>query len=106
MSESNQIEYTLAISTERSDSSVKKLEGSIIRCLGYATQLAGGDSDIQRGIRKGMEVAADATITFRSATIAANAFKLAAGPISWIYFGTTALATGITFGHMMTDIGE
>lgn len=106
MSEQNQIEYSLTVSTEMAATSVKKLEANIIRCLGYAGDLAGGDSDIQKGIQKTTNLAAQSINVFRTATLTVNAFKAAAGPISWFYFGISALTTGITYGHMMTEIGE
>jgi hypothetical protein len=105
MSEQNQIEYSLTIDTEYATTTVRKLETTIIRCLGYAEQLT-GDTDIGRGLSAAINKGQEAIIVFRSATLAANAFKAAAGPVGWIYFGVTALATGISFGHMMTDIGE
>lgn len=101
MSEQTEIQYSLTVNTDFAFSEIRKLEIVLIRCLNYAQQLT-GDPNLQRGI----QILEKAILTLRSFQQAARAAQLAAGPIGWLYFGTTALAAGISFGNLMTDIGE
>ncbi len=95
------LQYTLAVQTELADTSLKKLEGALVRSLNYAEQLT-GDPNLKRGIR----VMESAITTLRSLRIAIRAVQAAAGPVGWFYAGTTALAAGISYAHLMTSIGE
>lgn len=92
MSQSQTIEYTLAIAVDDSYSEIRKLETTLVRCLSLAQRLT-GDENLQRGIvtlQKAIMTLRALQMAYRSVQIA----RMAAGdPLAWINAGSM-VATG------------
>jgi len=98
MSDSTEVEYTLTINTEMISGDVRKLEVSLMRILSYIQQLTGGNVELAKLITAIQKV----IITIRSLQMAIRAAQLATGPIGWLYFGTTLVATAMS-GYSMYE---
>ncbi len=61
-----------------------------------------GDKNIDKSIQKIQQL----TMSFMHLRMAILAFQMASGPVGWAYAGVTGMATAISFGNIMTDIGE
>jgi hypothetical protein len=61
-----------------------------------------GDKNVDKAIQKIQQL----TMSFMHLRMAMLAFQMASGPVGWAYAGVTGMATAISFGSIMTDIGE
>jgi hypothetical protein len=69
-----------------------------MRIIGYINIISPGNSSI----RTLTTYAQSAIVTFRSLQIAIRAVQAAAGPVGWLYAGTTVVAAGLS-GYSMYE---
>jgi hypothetical protein len=61
-----------------------------------------GDKNIDKAIQKVQQL----SMSFMHLRMAMLAFQMASGPIGWAYAGVTGVMTAVSFGSIMTGIGE
>jgi hypothetical protein len=101
MSEQAEIQYNLTLNADMSFSEIRRLEIVLVRVMSYAQQLTGDPN-----LKKGIQTIQQAIMSLRMLQIAIRAVQMASGPIGWIYAGTSVLAAGISYGNLMSSIGE
>lgn len=95
MSQSQTIEYTLAVNTEMSYSDIRKLEMVLIRCLNLAQRFT-GDENLKNGIAT-MQKAIMTLRTLQMAYHTVQLARMAAGdPIAWLYAASSVATAGMT----------
>jgi hypothetical protein len=101
MSQSQTIEYNLAINADMSYSDLRKLETSLVRCLNLAQRLTGDEN-----VKNGIQYIQKAIMTLRTLQMAYHAVQIArmsAGdPIAWLSAGTMVASAGLTIYDTIT----
>jgi hypothetical protein len=96
--DSRNLQYSLTVQTDYSRKEIQKLEASLMRIIGYINMITPGNSSV----RTLTVLAQDAIVTFRSLQLAIRAVEIAAGPVGWLYAGTSIVAAGLS-GYSMYE---
>jgi hypothetical protein len=88
----NEIQYNFTLHTGDAQKEIKKLETSLMRILSYVQMLTPGNTELNKLIAM-----TQTTITMlRTTQLAIRAVQLAAGPVGWLYAGTSIVAAGFS----------
>ena len=88
----NEIQFALTVNTNQLRSDLSKVETSFMRILNLVRQLSGGNPEIAKAVQ-----ALQSLINIaQAAQMAMRAVQMAAGPVGWLYAGTSILAAGMT----------
>ena len=96
MSEQAEIEYLLTVNVEMAYSDLRRLESSLMRIMGYISQLS-GDPNIDKMMQKAQRAISlirQLQIAYR--TLAAIEAGAITGPIGWLYAGTMLAGIGLS----------
>jgi hypothetical protein len=106
MSQSQTIEYSLAINTDMAYSDIRKLEISLVRCLNLAQRFT-GDEDLKKGIQL-MQKAIMTLRTLQMAYHAVQMARMAAGdPLAWFSAATMVATSAMTvYDTVLPDLGQ
>ena len=101
MSEQHSIDYLLSVNIEPSYTNLRRLELILYRNMNYLKRLTGRED-----VAGAVDTLQKLIMWLRMAQITLHAFQLAAGPIGWAYFATTAVGLAFTTGDMLLGMGE